>query len=490
MLFNSFDYLVFFPIVAALYLAAPLRLRWVILLLASCYFYLAFVPVYILILFALILIDYSTAIGIERSTGRKRTALMVISVCSTCSMLFTFKYFNFFNANVTELARAIHWNYSVKSLSLILPIGLSFHTFQSLSYVFEVYKGKQKAERHLGIYALYVMFFPQLVAGPIERPQQLLPQFYKHHRFHYERVTDGLKLIGWGLFKKVVIADRLAVCVNTIYNNPTSYTGLPLILATIFFTFQIYCDFSGYTDIAIGSARVMGFHLMQNFDSPYNAASVREFWQRWHISLSTWFRDYLYFPLGGNRVRMWRFCFNIMVVFIVSGLWHGANWTFLLWGALNGCYLLFSVWSKETREAVARRLGLAGAPRVHHAVKVGITFSLIAFAWILFRANSLHDAAYIAWHLFDFSGTKALIHTMGINRGTVSVLGLNKAWLLISGALILLLVWVDVFQQKYGFLRTIESWPFARRWALYYSFILIIMFLGRFERSPFIYFQF
>ena len=227
MLFNSFDYLIFFPIVATLHFLIPFHYRWLFLLLASCYFYIAFIPVYILVLFSLILVDYLMAIGIERSTGKKRKFFLFISILSTCLILFIFKYFNFFNVNFTALAQALHWNYSIKNLSLILPIGLSFHTFQSLSYVFEVYKGHQKAERHFGIYALYVMFFPQLVAGPIERPQHLLPQFYKDHQFDYERITEGLKLIGWGLFKKIVIADRLAVCVNTIYNNPTAYSGPP-----------------------------------------------------------------------------------------------------------------------------------------------------------------------------------------------------------------------------------------------------------------------
>ena len=457
---------------------------------ASCYFYIVFIPVYILILFALIMVDYFMAIGIEGSIGRRRKFFLVVSILSTCSILFVFKYFNFFNVNLTALAQALHWNYSIKNFSLILPLGLSFHTFQSLSYVFEVYRGNQKAERHLGIYALYVMFFPQLVAGPIERPQHLLPQFYKKHYFDYQRITDGLKLICWGLFKKVVIADRLAVCVNTVYNHPTAYSGIPLILATVFFAFQIYCDFSGYTDIAIGSARVMGFELMQNFNNPYNASSIREFWQRWHISLTTWFRDYLYIPMGGNRVSKQRLYFNIMIVFVISGLWHGANWTFLIWGALNGFFLLFSQWTVKVRHSVVEKIGLLNIDGIYHALKIFITFSLICFSWIFFRSNNVQDAFYIVRHLFDFSQNAAFMQILHVKMGAVEFLGLSKMQILLSGGLILFLLLADIYHQQYGILKVIGAMSFAKRWILYYSFILAIVFLGRFEQSPFIYFQF
>lgn len=490
MLFNSLDYLIFFPIVATLYLMLPFQHRWLFLLLASCYFYIAFVPVYILVLFALITVDYFVAIGMENSTGKRRKCLFTISILATCLILFIFKYFNFFNVNFTALAEALHWNYSIKNLSFILPIGLSFHTFQSLSYVFEIYRGNQKAERHFGIYALYVMFFPQLVAGPIERPQNLLPQFYKQHQYNYERITDGLKLICWGLFKKVVIADRVALCVNMVYNNPASYSGPPLILATIFFAFQIYCDFSGYSDIAIGSARVMGFKLMQNFNNPYGAASIREFWKRWHISLTTWFRDYLYFPLGGNRVGKQRFYFNIMVVFIISGLWHGANWTFLIWGMLNGFYLLFSVWTKDLRAKVAEKIGLLGHPGIYYAFKVFITFSLICFSWIFFRSNSIHDAFYIVRHIFDFSHIPELMQAMRMKMGTLQFLGLSKLQIFLSGILICFLLLADVFQKRYGIFEAISYLSFPKRWALYYLLVLAVIFLGHWAQSPFIYFQF
>lgn len=283
----------------------------------------AFIPVYILVLLATILIDFFLAIRIEEAEDprRKRTYL-VVAIVSTCAVLFIFKYYNFFNINLAAIAGFLNLHYPIGMLQLILPIGLSFHTFQSLSYVVEVYRGRQKTERHFGIYALYVMFYPQLVAGPIERPQNLLHQFREEHSFDYERVTSGLKLMAWGMFKKIVIADRLAGFVSVVYDKPVGFEGISVIVATVFFAFQIYCDFSGYSDIAIGAAEVMGFKLMRNFNKPYFSTSVTEFWRRWHISLSTWFRDYVYIPLGGNRVPRARWYFIIMVTFLISGLWH------------------------------------------------------------------------------------------------------------------------------------------------------------------------
>jgi len=306
MLFNSLTFAIFFPIVTGLYFLLPYRWRTWMLLLASCAFYMAFIPIYILILFVTILIDYAAGIYIEQSQGRKRKLWLIASIASTCLVLFVFKYFDFASQNLSALARFLDWNYPVKVLNIILPIGLSFHTFQSLSYVIEVYRGHQKAERRFGIYALYVMFYPQLVAGPIERPQNLLHQFDEDHHFDYDRTASGLRLMAWGLFKKIVIADRLAIYVNAVYATPREFSALQLLAATFFFAYQIYCDFSGYSDIAIGSARIMGFKLMTNFDRPYSAKSIGEFWRRWHISLSTWFKDYVYVSMGGSRVSRWR----------------------------------------------------------------------------------------------------------------------------------------------------------------------------------------
>ena len=392
MLFNSWQFAIYFIVVTAAYFALPYRARWVLLLAASCYFYMAFIPVYILILLFTILIDYGAGILIENTQGKQRRFYLIGSIIANVGVLAIFKYFNFLNGNFAALASAIGWNYPVENLAIILPIGLSFHTFQSLSYTIEVYRGRHKAERHLGLFALYVMFYPQLVAGPIERPQNVLPQFHEQHDFDYDRVTSGLKLMAWGLFKKVVIADRLAVVVNAVYGDPSSHTSFALIMATYFFAYQIYCDFSGYSDIALGAARVMGFRLMENFNQPYLSQSVSEFWRRWHISLSTWFRDYLYIPLGGNRVAKWRWYLNTMIVFMVSGLWHGASWNFVIWGALHGIYIVGAVLigGLLSRTVSVPRSGpLAWASRAFNTL---LTFHLVAFAWIFFRSPTLDGA--------------------------------------------------------------------------------------------------
>ncbi|WP_242651764.1 MBOAT family O-acyltransferase [Ruminiclostridium cellulolyticum] len=298
MLFNSIEFLIFFPLVTALYFLLPHKIRWFLLLISSCVFYMAFVPKYILILGVTIVVDYFAGIIIARMQGDNKRIFLIVSLITNIGMLFVFKYFNFFNENIKHLADFLNWNYPISGLSIILPIGLSFHTFQSMSYIIEVYRGKQQPEKHFGIYALYVMYYPQLVAGPIERPQNMLWQFHTEHSFDAHRVSDGMKLMAWGLFKKVVIADNLALVVNSIYGNPTQVNGLSLVVATYFFAFQIYCDFSGYTDIARGASRVMGIELMQNFKRPYFSKTISELWKRWHISLSSWFSDYVYIPLG------------------------------------------------------------------------------------------------------------------------------------------------------------------------------------------------
>jgi alginate O-acetyltransferase complex protein AlgI len=325
MLFNSIEFLIFFPVVTILYFLLKHKYRWMLLLAASCYFYMAFRPVYILILAFTIVIDYYAGILIEQSKPERKKAFLIMSIVGNLGVLAIFKYYNFF-ASIFNT----HFDTHSPLLNILLPIGLSFHTFQAMSYTFEVYRGNQKAERHFGIYALYVMFYPQLVAGPIERPQNILHQFHVRHKFDYELAKSGLLLMAWGMFKKVVIADRLALFVNEVFDHPSDYSGPSVITAALFFSFQIFCDFSGYSDIAIGSARVMGFTLMTNFDRPYASASISEFWRRWHISLSTWFRDYLYIPLGGNRVSKPRAYLNLFIVFLVSGLWHGANWNYII----------------------------------------------------------------------------------------------------------------------------------------------------------------
>jgi alginate O-acetyltransferase complex protein AlgI len=449
MLFNSFSFLVFFPLVTVIYFLLPHRFRWIHLLAASCYFYMAFVPVYILILAGTIIIDYVAGIAIENAPEKRKKTYLIISLISNIGVLAVFKYYNFLNENLTELLGIFNVQNQIPYLSILLPIGLSFHTFQAMSYTIEVYNGNQKAERHFGIYSLYVMFYPQLVAGPIERPQNILPQLHEKKEFNYGLVTSGLKLMAWGLIKKMIIADRLAYMVDIVYNNPQEHQGLPLILASIFFAFQIYCDFSGYSDIAIGAARVMGIHLMKNFNYPYFSKSISEFWGRWHISLSTWFRDYLYIPLGGNRVSIPRWYINILIVFIISGIWHGANWTFIMWGALHGIMLV--------SEHVVRRF--KKSMNIHFSMpaplNILITFIIVTLAWVFFRANSIEDANYILSHLHkgilqDFS---LIIENLRTGNGIINNTSLAKwtshrndyIW---SASVILLLITHRIRQQQ------------------------------------------
>lgn len=479
MLFNSIHFAVFFVIVTTLYFLLPHRYRWLLLLLTSCYFYMAFIPVYILILLFTIVVDYIAGVAIEAATdSRRKKLLLIASIVANVGVLAVFKYFNFFNENFAALAVTLGLTYPIENLSIILPIGLSFHTFQSLSYTIEVYRGRQKAERHFGIFALYVMFYPQLVAGPIERPQNILHQFHEVQTFAYSRFASGLRLMAWGLFKKMVIADQLAIFVDLVYGNPTGYTGLPLILATYAFAIQIYCDFSGYSDIAIGCARVMGFRLMENFHQPYLATSIVDFWRRWHISLSTWFRDYLYIPLGGNRVSTGRWALNTMAVFMVSGLWHGASWNFIIWGALHGLYMI--LWTAAT-PPVAKRLAAWRWDRILGllpALGLFVTFNLVAVAWIFFRARSFADAWYILTHLFaGFSW--AVNDSIGIGAITALVVLLSI-----------------VLMELYEWLRnrgkiTLALWPWWSRWACYYTLVLLILLFGALHsHAQFIYFQF
>ncbi len=350
-----------------------------------------------------------------------------------------------------------------------MPIGLSFHTFQAMSYTIEVYRGSQKAERDFSIYALYVMFYPQLVAGPIERPQNLLWQFHSNFKYDFENLKEGLMRMAWGMFKKVVIADRLTMVVDACYNSPQDHNGLTLLVATIFFTFQIYCDFSGYSDIAIGAARVMGFKLMENFDAPYASRSISEFWRRWHISLSGWFRDYLYIPLGGNRVGEFRRYFNLFFVFMMSGLWHGAAWTYIIWGALHGIYLVLA----QLRDKYVNFLPKNIAPnRLTDVLNLCFTFILVMFTWVFFRANGLTNAKIIFQKIFNLD-----------NYGTITT-PFQPSEMLFCWILILLLLMKDTFIKHISVKNTPQFY-------LKFTVLLILCyFFGVFGSNQFIYFQF
>jgi D-alanyl-lipoteichoic acid acyltransferase DltB (MBOAT superfamily) len=464
MSFDSVSFLIFFPVVTTLYFLCPQAWRWGLLLAASVLFYMAFVPVYILILGVTIAVDYVAGRCIESAPTGRKPLFLLVSILVNVGFLAFFKYFNFFNQNLALIARLWHRPYPISDLAVLLPIGLSFHTFQAMSYTIEIYRGRQKAERHFGIFALYVLFFPQLVAGPIERPQNLLHQFYEQHHFDYDRVVSGLKLMCWGFFKKIVIANGTAGLVNPVYRQPRTHSGPELLFATLWFSFQIYADFSGYTDIARGAARVMGFSLMENFRNPYLSASFAEFWKRWHISLSTWFRDYVYIPLGGNRVPFWRWQGNLLVVFLVGGLWHGAKWTFVLWGLLHATFLIGEhCWKRWTGRQIAAVL----------------VFPLVTFAWIFFRADHVSDAFYIISHLGSQWNVVALRDEF--HHDLVNVY--------LMAALVLFLLLAESKPGRSWYDEIVRP-NVALRWAGYYALVTAIIMLGTFNNTRFIYFQF
>ncbi len=397
MVFNSFAFLIFFPIVLLLYRVLPLKGRWVMLLIVSYYFYASWQPDLIYLILFTTVVSYLCGIGIERVYSKKaKKALMLTAVIASLAVLFFFKYFNFLAENVMAVIEAVSGSTPDLTLDLILPVGISFYTFQTLSYVIDVYRGTLPAEKHFGYYALYVSYFPQLVAGPIERPENLLPQLKTPNPFKVEDTVIGLKMMLVGFFKKIAVADQLSKYVNSVYNSvgktdDALINGFTVTLVTALFAFQIYCDFSGYTDIAIGCARIMGIRLMQNFNNPYSATNIKDFWRRWHISLTSWFTDYIYIPLGGSRCSKARRYFNISVVFLVSGIWHGAAWTYILWGVMHGVFQIVGDLTKKPRSAFWARVGVNEKAEWFMWVRRILTFVLVMISWVAFRANSLDD---------------------------------------------------------------------------------------------------
>lgn len=481
MLFNSLQFLVFFPLVIIFFFAIPHRIRWILLLIASYYFYMSWKAEYIILILVSTLIDYYAGLKMStKATKKERKKYLYLSIFVNLGLLFTFKYYNFFSESLYEFLSLMKINIPQHLLTVLLPIGISFYTFQTLSYSIDIYNGKIKPERHLGKFALFVSFFPQLVAGPIERAGNILPQLNKKITFDYVRVTNGLKLMAWGYFKKLVIADRLAPFVDTVYNNPAEHFGFQIILATFFFAIQIYCDFSGYSDIAIGAARIMGINLMRNFNRPYFSKSIREFWKRWHISLSTWFRDYLYFPLGGNQVVKWRWYYNLFIVFLISGLWHGANWTFLIWGALHGIYLIIGITTKKGWDRLNNLIGIDQVHGIRKFIQVISTFILVCIAWIFFRSNSVSDSFLLFKNMIKISH----------NQINLNILGEDHYNLLLSFLFIFILESVHFMQRKRKLINILTSKHFYIRWTIYLILMLFIINFGVYETKEFIYFQF
>jgi alginate O-acetyltransferase complex protein AlgI len=477
MLFNSFEFLIFFPVVTILFFLLPHKFRWLLLLGASCFFYMFFKPEYILILFFTIIVDYYAGILIEnaKAPGRRRQFL-IMSLVANIGVLAIFKYYNFINDNITGVASLFGFTNHIPYLKMLLPIGLSFHTFQAMSYTIEVYRGNHKAEKHLGIYALYVMFYPQLVAGPIERPQNILYQFHEEQHFDAQRVLSGLKLMLYGFFKKIVIADRLSIYVDTVYSYPANHHGFQVLIAIFFFAFQIYCDFSGYTDIARGSARVMGFELMKNFDYPFISKSITEYWRRWHISLSTWFNDYLFTPILVKK-RDWgklAVVYGLFVTFFISGLWHGAGWTFIIWGLLHAVATSYEFLTKKFRKKMSKSI----VPAIYNPLSMLLTFLFLLFAWVFFRAATIHDAFIILHN-----------SVVGLNT-TGSAFGEQIYYFLIIALfLVIEYTWRKKDELKLMILKTNIQWRLAG--ISYYSLLFwLILVWGVFGKKSFIYFQF
>jgi D-alanyl-lipoteichoic acid acyltransferase DltB (MBOAT superfamily) len=489
MLFNSLHYLIYLPIVVGGYYLCPHRWRWLLLLIASYYFYMCWKAEYAILLLISTSVAYAAGLGIAGTEDEgKRKRYLWSSLTALLGILFTFKYYNFVSDSLRALLAKFSIGITLPYSDLLLPIGISFYTFQKISYIVDVYKGEAKVEKHFGVFAVYSCFFPQLVAGPIERPKHLLHQFYERHDFSYENTVSGLRQIMWGVFKKVVVADRVAILVKSVYADPHSYAGLPLLVATVFFAFQIYCDFSGYTDIALGSAKLIGFDLMANFRQPYFSKSIPEFWRRWHISLSTWFRDYLYIPLGGNRVAKWRWYYNLFITFFISGLWHGASWTFAAWGALHGIYMVIDSFVAGPRDRLRERLKNGFLRAAFDGLNLALTFALVTIAWIPFRAANFSDAWFVFTHLFT-----GVTHWTDLGATSIQFrgMGLNGIELMLSVIFIGIVVIYDWFDSRGGVWNSLQVKPLPVRWAFYYALMILVLFFGPYNQAQnFIYFQF
>jgi alginate O-acetyltransferase complex protein AlgI len=478
MLFNTIEFALFLPVVFILYWFVTqknLTAQNILLLLSSYFFYSCWSQKFLLLLIFSTLLDYFTGIKMYEATGRKMKRFWFwLSICVNLGFLGVFKYYNFFEVSFAAALAHLGIKTNFWTLKVILPVGISFYTFHGLSYVIDIYKGRIKPVTNFIEYSVFVSFFPLLVAGPIERATHLLPQIQKKRHFDYQKAVDGLRQIMWGLFKKMVIADNCAEYANTIFNHPGQYNGSTHLLGALFFTFQIYCDFSGYSDIALGTARLFGIELLRNFAFPYFSRDIAEFWRRWHISLSSWFRDYLYIPLGGSKGGTWMKVRNIFIIFLVSGFWHGANWTFIAWGALNAIYflpLLLLNRNRDNLETVAQGKYL---PSLRDLLNMSLTFGLTVFAWIFFRANSVRQAL-------------AYIRTM-CSRSLFAKPQIMPYTIIILIIAFMVVEWTGR-EQQYAIANMGINVPKPLRWALYLTIVFIIIYFSGMEQQ-FIYFQF
>lgn len=493
MLFHSIDFLLFFPIVVILYFVIPKKIRMFWLLAASYYFYMCWNPVYSLLMLFSTIITYFSGLCISRATTQKQKKLFVAgSFVLNLAILFFYKYFQFAVDSIMAVLGVFNISLQPPKLNVLLPVGISFYTFQALSYTMDVYHEELPVEKNFFRYALFVSFFPQLVAGPIERSKNLLTQLEKPNSFSFENMRSGLLMMLWGFFQKLVIADRAAIFVDYVYNNFQGYVGYPLVIATLLFAIQIYCDFGGYSCIAIGAAQVLGIQLMQNFRQPYFATSIGDFWRRWHISLSTWFRDYLYFPMGGSRCGVVRRNWNLMVTFIVSGAWHGANWTYIIWGTLNGCFQIIERSLKNLPRRLQHLIHVEDCHRRSFSrrfLKTVTTFFLINLTWVFFRAETVADAMDILHRIFSVNNLWIF------TDGTLFRLGLDAIEFCTLIAAIAVLFVVDLSHEKGLKLReTLYKQELWFRWLVYFAALFAVLILGiygeQYNASAFVYFQF
>ncbi|MFC0875835.1 MBOAT family O-acyltransferase [Saccharicrinis sp. FJH2] len=482
MLFNSIDFVIFLPVVFILYwftTSKNLQFQNILVVAASYVFYGWWDWRFLSLIMLSTLVDYTVGLQLGKEENRKkRKVLLWISIIVNIGLLGYFKYYNFFLDNFIEAFKFFGSTFNSKSLQIILPVGISFYTFQTLSYTIDVYKRKLEPTRDLIAFSAFVSFFPQLVAGPIERATHLLPQFYSKRNFDYSKAVNGMRQILWGLFKKVVIADNCAEFANTIFNHSTQYSGSTLLLGAIFFAFQIYGDFSGYSDIAIGTSRLFGFDIMKNFAFPYFSRNIGEFWRRWHISLSTWFRDYVYIPLGGSKGSKWQNVRNIFIIFLVSGFWHGAKWTFIAWGALNAIYFLPLLLTKSNRKYLNIPAEGKVIPGVMEIFSIGITFLLATLGWIFFRSESMGQAM----HIFSKVFSKSIFSMPYFENGTLAIPTI------ILTIIFLITEWFGR-ADNYAIEKLALKWNKYLRYSFYYLIIFALFWFGGKEQQ-FIYFQF
>jgi D-alanyl-lipoteichoic acid acyltransferase DltB (MBOAT superfamily) len=481
----SIGFALFVILTAVLYFLVPYRFRWLVLLVASYVFYLFAEPAFLPVLMGITAVSYVCGLLMGKREDRGvRGKYLIAGIVLQVSCLLFFKYQGFFVSSLSSLLQDLNVTESLPELRLLVPLGISFYTLQSLSYLVDVYRGDMKPEKHPGYLALYVAFFPTILAGPIERGTHLLPQLHGRYDFEYDRVTDSMRLIARGLIKKLVIADRLAIFVNQVFGNVRAYRGLPLLVAAFLYAFQLYCDFSGYTDIVRGVAGIFGYDLLINFNLPYLARNVREFWQRWHISMTSWFRDYLYIPLGGNKVSIARTYLNIMIVFLVSGFWHGANWTFIAWGGLHGVYQVVGRATTKIRERTRSRLGIDSDGWFARSYQIILTFCLVDFAWIFFRAESLGDARYIVRNMFSPS------NALSGMRAMLAVAEGGRLEFLLSVGLILGLVLLEIIQSHRALDEDLKRQPVYVRWTVYTAAMTAILIFGIAGSPQFVYIRF